>query len=317
MGQRFQVFIKTDFRLYGYHLQWSWGEHSIIRGYQLIDYFKNNLGYKYSEFNSESRKNETNELFKGLIGYNTILRSYVTPQDLVNDFRDYNCEEKKYTSDYEDSYLKFEKEPINTYDNNDGVLVIDVRNNKLKYCYYYDNNYSYSSCETEKSILTAREYLALYRKENTDEESKKEEYIKEKHLKIFDKIELLTKEDLIRDFNLKTPKDYSCITIKEALEDDNIDFDKFYDTLSYNEIGYWDEVNDTEIIKDYITDMIRDDIGVSHILTAIENEYSEHDLWKIWLGNSMEKPEPINTKEDLVEALNLQDKDLEKELDFQ
>ena len=107
------------------------------------------------------------------------------------------------------------------------------------------------------------------------------------------------------------------MTIKQAMEDNNIDFDKFYDTLSYNEIGYWDEVNDTEIIKDYIIDMIRDDIVVSHILTAIENEYSEHDLWKIWLGNSMETPEPINTKEDLVEALNLQDKDLEKELDFQ
>ena len=107
------------------------------------------------------------------------------------------------------------------------------------------------------------------------------------------------------------------MTIKQAIKDDNISFDKFYDTLSYNEIGYWDEVNDTEIIKNYIIDMIRDDIWVSHILVAIENEYSEHDLWNIWLGNSMETPEPINTKEDLVEALNLQDEDLEKELDFQ
>lgn len=107
------------------------------------------------------------------------------------------------------------------------------------------------------------------------------------------------------------------MTIKQAMEDDNISFGDFYYNL-YNEgIGYWDEVNDTEIIKDYIIDMIRDDIWVSHILTAIENEYSEHDLWRIWLGNSMEIPEAINTKEDLVEALNLQDEDLEKELDFQ
>ena len=107
------------------------------------------------------------------------------------------------------------------------------------------------------------------------------------------------------------------MTIKQAMEDNNIDFDMFYDALSYKEIGYWDEVNDTEIIKYYIKDMIDKDINVSHILAAIENEYSEHDLWKIWLGNSMETPEPIDRKEDLVEALNLQDKDLEKELDFQ
>ena len=107
------------------------------------------------------------------------------------------------------------------------------------------------------------------------------------------------------------------MTIKQAIKDDNISFDKFYDTLSYNEIGYWDEVNHTEIIKDYIKDMIDKDINVSHILTAIENEYSEQDLWKIWLGNSMETPEPINTKEDLVEALNLQEEHYETELDFQ
>ena len=50
------------------------------------------------------------------------------------------------------------------------------------------------------------------------------------------------------------------MTIKQAIKDDNISFDKFYDTLSYNEIGYWDEVNHTEIIKDYIKDMIDKDL---------------------------------------------------------
>ena len=107
------------------------------------------------------------------------------------------------------------------------------------------------------------------------------------------------------------------MTIKQAMEDNNIDFDKFYDTLSYNEIGYWDEVNDTEIIKEYIKDMIDKDIDVSHILRAIEKEYSEYDLWEIWLGNSMETPKPINTKEDLAKAINLQEEHYETELDFQ
>lgn len=38
------------------------------------------------------------------------------------------------------------------------------------------------------------------------------------------------------------------------------------------------------------------------ILKAYE-EHDDVDLFSIWLGNSMETPEPIRTKEDLKEAL--------------
>lgn len=50
------------------------------------------------------------------------------------------------------------------------------------------------------------------------------------------------------------------------------------------------------------------------MLKALETEYCESEQWKIWLGNSMETPSPINTKEDLVEALGLSEEDLEKEI---
>lgn len=204
MGQRFQIFIKTDNRMYGYHLQWCWGEHSIIRGYQLLDYFKHNLKYEFAPHKLNRRYGDVNDLFKSLCGYNTKLRSYVKACDLVDDFRTYDYENQRYKDDYEEAYLKFEQTPVNHYDNNDGILVIDARNNKLKYCYYVDCIYDYvnDECIDEEVVLTAREYLELYRKKDKTEEDKKEQYIKEKHLKLFDKIELLTIEDLINDFNL-------------------------------------------------------------------------------------------------------------------
>jgi len=50
---------------------------------------------------------------------------------------------------------------------------------------------------------------------------------------------------------------------------------------------------------------MKEDVSVSHILKAIEDNPSKEELYCIWLGNSMETPAPINTKEDLVEALEI------------
>ena len=105
-------------------------------------------------------------------------------------------------------------------------------------------------------------------------------------------------------------------TIKKALRDDNVSYREFYSALQDTGLGFWDNVNGTDNIKDYIIEMIGEDITVSHILAALESEESNTDDWKIWLGNSMETPEPINSKEDLIEALGISMEDMKRKLTF-
>ena len=91
----------------------------------------------------------------------------------------------------------------------------------------------------------------------------------------------------------------------EMQKDESVSFDKLFDFLCQNDIGYWDGVNSTETIQMYIKDMMKKEVKVSHILKAIEEEESEHEQWEIWLGNSMNTPKPINTKDELMEALGI------------
>lgn len=101
------------------------------------------------------------------------------------------------------------------------------------------------------------------------------------------------------------------MTIRVALADDSIDFDTFFNALNDKGIGDWDSINSTDIIHDYINDMMRQDVSVRHILEALETEDCSTDQWHIWLGNSMETPEPINTKQDLVDALDISEEDMD------
>jgi hypothetical protein len=107
------------------------------------------------------------------------------------------------------------------------------------------------------------------------------------------------------------------ITIKKALVDENISYRNFYSALRDVEVGNWDNVNSTDIMYDYINEMMRKGIFVSHILKAIEENDNYFDDWAIWLGNSMEVPEPINGKEDLLEALELSEDDLRKKINIE
>lgn len=93
--------------------------------------------------------------------------------------------------------------------------------------------------------------------------------------------------------------------IIKKLNDSRVSFEDFYNYLRDQDIGYWDGVNDEDIIKQYITEMSSNGIHVSHMLQAIEENPSSQELYCIWLGNSMETPTPINTKQDLFEALEL------------
>lgn len=107
------------------------------------------------------------------------------------------------------------------------------------------------------------------------------------------------------------------MTIEQAMKSDDVSYYDFYNFLMENDLGFWDEVNSTEIIHDYINQMMRDEISVSHILAAMEQEGYESSEWKMWLGNSMTTPKPIRSKEDLVDALSLTKKDLMLQFDPQ
>ena len=58
--------------------------------------------------------------------------------------------------------------------------------------------------------------------------------------------------------------------IKRMLEDDETSFKEFYDFLRDKDIGEWDKVNSEDIIKEYISEMMRQGIRVSHILEALD-----------------------------------------------
>jgi hypothetical protein len=91
--------------------------------------------------------------------------------------------------------------------------------------------------------------------------------------------------------------------------DEEYSFDDFYNLIW--DIGNWDNINDRETIYQYINEKIRDGIYVSHILKVLE-ENPTIDIFAIWLGNSMETPWPVITKQDLINALSIDLKELDK-----
>lgn len=92
------------------------------------------------------------------------------------------------------------------------------------------------------------------------------------------------------------------LTIAEAISDNRVSFNEFYSVLQDAGLTDEDVLNSTEIIEQYIKEKVAEDIDVFHIMEALR-EGSDTDLWRIWLGNSMETPEPIETKKDLMEVV--------------
>jgi|GEM_PF-4401980 len=60
--------------------------------------------------------------------------------------------------------------------------------------------------------------------------------------------------------------------------------------------------------------MIQNGVAVSHILSAIEN--SQADIFAIDLGWSLNTPYPIESKQELVNALELDENDMDKDIEF-
>lgn len=95
------------------------------------------------------------------------------------------------------------------------------------------------------------------------------------------------------------------VDFKSMTKDDSVSFNEFYNILRDLDEGDWDNVNSEEVILQYAIEKAKEGIKVSHILRVIEEEPSKEELYKIWLGNSLETPTPINTKQDLLEALGI------------
>lgn len=105
------------------------------------------------------------------------------------------------------------------------------------------------------------------------------------------------------------------LTIAEAIDEKRISFKEFYEVLKDIGLAEVDDINDTEIIEQYLEEKEAEDIEVSHIREALERGCST-DIWRIWLGNSMETPEPIETKQDLADILYLDENDFNTKLVF-
>lgn len=94
--------------------------------------------------------------------------------------------------------------------------------------------------------------------------------------------------------------------LKVKLDSSSVSFNEFYNFLNENELGEWDNVNSESIIKQFIEEKMQEGIRVSHILISIESNPSQYGLYDIWLGNSLITPEPINSKSDLLKALEIE-----------
>ncbi len=81
-------------------------------------------------------------------------------------------------------------------------------------------------------------------------------------------------------------------------------FEDAYDYLRDQNVD-WDSVNDTDTIRQYITEKMKEGIAISHMVKALEDNPSTQDLYDIGLDNSTDTPEPINTVEDLLDALQI------------
>lgn len=115
---------------------------------------------------------------------------------------------------------------------------------------------------------------------------------------------------------IKNNQNKKIMTIKESITDNSITFQELYDKLQFKNIGNWDSINSEDTIMQYITDMRKKDVKVGHIWHAIEENPSEEDLYCIDLGMSLNTPTPINDKKDLIEALGLDEQDLEEIIIF-
>lgn len=151
MGQRFQIYVRyaKQERLEAIHLQWCWGYYSIIRAKQLLDFISDNLQEDYSMFETgRDAKDAIFALSSLNLTCNSFVRGYDLQQDEIGSGDD--MDEDEVPEDF-----KFKINPAQQ-DNNDGCLIIDCKDKKVKYAFM-----SYEGLEDLKCI-DAKQYLKEY-----------------------------------------------------------------------------------------------------------------------------------------------------------
>lgn len=211
MGQRSQIYIRYNNAetLVAKHLQWNWGTYMIARAYQLLDFISKNVESSYSNFLSEKfdianhgEDREDLKILDSLISLNSEIGSYVQNIDLIEENYIY-----RFHSDNDISFkLNPEKE-----DNNDGIFVIDVNENKdgtIKIKYGFSTGYgnNFKMCSALNYLKAYKEELEYMLKHCKTEEDKQEllddwkKYIK-KAKEIDKRYVQLSQEEYIDIFN--------------------------------------------------------------------------------------------------------------------
>jgi hypothetical protein len=130
MGQRMQYFIKTDKGMLGYHNQWSYGGIPVVRLIQLAEHQQLLMN---DELYSSLVKGREEEMIRFHLAANFQERSEATIHVL--------------------GQSEIQHPHYDWLDNNDGILVIDLRNNGFRYCLIDLKNYR---------IMNAIDYMLEY-----------------------------------------------------------------------------------------------------------------------------------------------------------
>lgn len=214
MGQRSQIYIryKNEKNLVGMHLQWNYGHYMINRAYQLLDFISKNLSDDFSHF-QERTFDVANlghrydlEILHSLIQINTTIGSYVKGIDLI-----------KEEYEWDDRMIKetFKMTPANQ-DNNNGILVIDIRpDGKIKYGFGGGiEEVDSMQLGDDFKMINATDYFGL------SEQAKSEEYKLSKVDKELYETVLNQVAYIDSNFELLTDKEYKEIFDKEYRYED-------------------------------------------------------------------------------------------------
>lgn len=263
MGQRSQIYIRynNSETLVARHLQWNWGEYMIARANQLLEFISKNIKVNYSNFLSEhfeiSNHGEYREDLKildSLTSLNTNIGSYVGNVDLIEEKLIYNCNDKSF---------KFDPE---RQDNNDGILVIDIKENEdgqteIKYGFSTWKRDGFKMCSALKYINEYKENLD-YRLELCKTEEDKQKVEKDWNTYIE------KAKDIDKRYGLLSQKEYEDIFDKEYL------FEKCLEPKNYvNAKAKRIEFMKRDCKYDEIISLAMEDTITGNYYIDLENEY--------------------------------------------
>ncbi len=177
MGQRFQVLIQIDKKLYCYHAQWLWGEYAIRRLGSVVYALQKKSKTKY--FNADR------EIYTCL-QWGFIHR--LEDQNTIHPYFDLELlgqEELK-------GYAKIQ-DFLETLDNNNGQFLLKIKDDKVVgYAFYNPSKYNEASEERQGKLIDWKEYLKDYTNEELLSKFDKTQVKEfERGKKVFENLEVL------------------------------------------------------------------------------------------------------------------------------